>query len=293
MNKHPGEFPRSDYYPPRARWCSRLWYPWHHLRQISFLRRIPPLTDLPAEQFLLSCLVPGYVLRFYNYRRTSNAVMASFFALLLLFFVAFGHLVANLAFGLMISAHATCLSMLLQRWIQPEGLRGRILLSVLSLLIVSGLIYLPLREGMLARFLPLDTGHGVVLVRCEAKPRPALRDESVAFSMEYQNLDHGVYQSDGFGIERVLGVAGDHVEFLPEFFSVNGRPSATLPNMPTKGQLVIPQNCFFVWPKFDISNPGRAGFDLSAVLLRITVISQDKIIGRPCQRWFGIRQPVP
>ncbi len=293
MNQHPVESSRSAYYPPRARWFSRMWYPWNHLRQISFLRRIPPLSDLSSRQFLLSCLVPGYVLRFYHFKRTSNAVVAGYFVLLLLFFITFGHLAANLAFGLMISAHATCLGLVLQRWLQPEGLRSRVAFSVLSLLIVGAFVYLPLREGMLARFLPLDTGHGVVLVRREAAPRSVGRGQMVVFEMEEGSLGSGVYRRAGYGIERVLAVAGDRVEFTREGFRVNGELHPALPEMPTKGETVVPENHFFVWPRFAITGRILPADVVAGGILRTSMIARDQIIGRPCQRWFGIRQPVP
>ena len=293
MNQHPVESSRSAYYPPRARWFSRLWYPWNHLRQISFLRRIPPLSDLSARQFLLSCLVPGYVLRFYHFQRTSNAMVAGSFALLSLFFVAFGHLAANLAFGLMVSAHATCLGMLLQRWLQPEGLRSRVAFSVLSLLIVCAFVYLPLREGMLARFLPLDTGHGVVLVRREAAPRLVERGQMIVFEMTGENLGSGVYRQAGYGIERVLAVAGDRIEFTGAGFRVNGELHPALPEMPAKGEVAVPENHFFVWPRFAITRRIVPAEVVSGGMLRTSMIARHQIIGRPCQRWFGIRQPMP
>lgn len=237
--------------------------------------------------------MPGYVLRFYHFKRISTAVVAGYFALLSLFFVAFGHLAANLAFGLMISAHATCLGMLLQRWLQPEGLRSRVAFSVLSLLIVCAFVYLPLRAGMLARFLPLDTGHGVVLVRREAAPRSVAHGQVVVFEMEGETLGSGVYRRAGYGIERVLAVAGDRVEFSREGFRVNGELHPALPEMPAKGEMVVPENHFFVWPRFAITRRIVPAEVVSGGMLRTSMIARDQIIGRPCQRWFGIRQPVP
>jgi hypothetical protein len=220
-------------------------------------------------------------------------MVAGYFALLLLFFISFGHLAANLAFGLMISAHAVCLGMLLQRWLQPEGLRSRVAFSVLSLLIVCAFVYLPLREGMLARFLPLDTGHGVVLVRREAAPRVVERGQMIVFEMTDANLGAEIIVLAGYGIERVLAVAGDRIEFTREGFRVNGELHPSLPEMPTKGETVVPENHFFIWPRFAITRRILPAEVVSGGILRTSMIARDQIIGRPCQRWFGRRQPLP
>ena len=146
---------------------------------------------------------------------------------------------------------------------------------------------------MLARFLPLDTGHGVVLVRHEATPRLVARGQMVVFEMEEESLGSGVYRRAGYGIEPVLAVAGDRVEFSGEGFRVNGKLRPALPEMPTKGEMVVPENHFFVWPRFDITRRNIPAGNIAVGLMRTSMIARDQIIGRPCQRWFGLRQPEP
>jgi hypothetical protein len=293
MNSRPPDSSRSAYYPPRARWFSRLWYPWHHLRQISFLRQIPPCRDLSTTQFLAACLVPGYILRFYQYRRAAKAVTVGFFAALLLFILAYGYLAANLAFGLMISAHATSLALLLQRWFQPGQIRGRVMLSILSLLTVVAFIYLPLRAGMFGLFVPLDTGHGVVIFRHGPPPASVLRGQTIAFELNESDLNSAIVMLDGYGIEPVLALAGDRVEFSRDGFAINGILQPAMTNMPTRGEIVVPENYFFVWPRFAINAHNQSAEAVSARVLKTSMIARDQILGPPCQRWFGMRQPVP
>lgn len=293
MKAGPSDLSTSPYYPRRARWHSRLWYGWNHLRHARFLKWMPPVGNVPAPDLVLSCVVPGYVLRLYHFPRLSRAVMVVYATALVLFLLAYGHLAANLAFGWMLAAHAASVGLILQRWLQLEGLRARLLCAVLSMLIASAFIYLPARRAMLARFLPLETGQGIVIIRRESLPRLVQRGESVVFAMTSDRVSDRVYRHEGFAIERVLGVAGDRVEFRGDHFLVNDIPHPALQYMPAQGELVVPEKHFFVWPQFDITVRNVSPAEVSAGMLAAAVFAQKDIVGRPCRRWFGLRQPVP
>jgi hypothetical protein len=64
--------------------------------------------------------------------------------------------------------------------------------------------------------------------------------------------------------------------------------------MPQGGELVVPENHWFVWPELAINVHGNVGEGpISATMLQLAIISESEFIGKPFKRWFWRRQLFP
>src|SRR5262245_42375038 len=108
----------SPYYPPRARWYSRSVF-----RLCEAVKRVPGLDRLHLPDqiapttFLAGLLVPGVAFIARKERLIGRAILFGYLLLLLVFIVWLGYPVANLAFGLMLSAHVTSILFLVSPWL--------------------------------------------------------------------------------------------------------------------------------------------------------------------------------
>jgi hypothetical protein len=217
--------------------------------------------------------------------------LAVCFFLLLLFFAEIGHLAGNVAFGLLLSVHGTGIIYLFEPWLAGARFRTRILLSMALLLALGGFLYLPARDLMETRWLaPLRVKDRVVVIEKFGQMPIVKRNDWIAYSLP-ENTDHAVYVEAGIGLGPVLAVAGDRVRFTEAAFEVNGAPQPRLAHMPETGELIVPEQHWFVWPDFAISGHGNvAGATLSTALLQMATISEQQFAGKPFKRWFWRRQ---
>ncbi len=291
----------SAYYPPRARWYGRLYYPWFELRRVLHLQAIYLPNGITFVQFVLSLVVPGYAFFASGRPILGWPFLGGYCLAALLFGVGLGYQAGSVGYGLMISAHASSIVFL-------EGcrLRGRygfgfrLVLAVVTLLAVWLAVYSP-AVGFIERhwIMPLRVRGNVIIVRRLASPHKVGRGDWMIYSVpEGGNGNaHGggaVWVRSGFGWGQVRAVAEDRVEFLPGSFAVNGVAQAPLPHMPSSGTLVVPEKHWFIWPEFDINGHGNVGeANLSATMLRLATVSESQFIGKPCKHWFWRRQVLP
>ena len=135
----------SEYYPPRARWYSPLFYPWFQTRRVLQLEKIHLPVGFTVQQFVLSLLVPGYAFLANGRRILGWAFLAAYFVSAALFIVALGYQLGSVGYGLMISAHASSLIYLETRWLRDQCQFGvRLALAVCTLLVVWMAVYSPL-----------------------------------------------------------------------------------------------------------------------------------------------------
>ena len=133
----------SPYYPPRARWYRPRVPLGFRVRRRLLLSRLHRRT-VSLAGVLASCVIPG--LAFYMRTRLWGGIaMAASALLTVIFFVELGHFAANAAFGLLLAIHATGLNYLAEPWLREVRFRFRVLLSMLILLALGGILYLPAR----------------------------------------------------------------------------------------------------------------------------------------------------
>ncbi len=215
-----------------------------------------------------------------------------FGALLALIFVRWlGYPAANVAFGLLLSLHATGLVYLLEPWLAGARFSMRILFSLIVLVTLASLLYLPIRNEIQAHwFTPLRVQGRVVVVRKHVSLGALQRGDLLAYEFG-ESASPGFNVQGGVGLGPVLALPGDLIRFSGATFAVNGQVRPSLEHMPAKGELLVPEKHWFIWPELAISGHGAVPADaISATLLQLGTLSEDQLLGRPCQRWFWRRQ---
>ncbi|MEI6194740.1 MAG: hypothetical protein WCS42_10455 [Verrucomicrobiota bacterium] len=289
----------SEYYPPRARWYGRVFSPWFKLQRLLHLERIHLPAGFTLQQLILSLLLPGYAF-FANGRLTLGwSFMGVYFFSAALFIVALGYQLGSLGYGLMISAHASSIIFLEGHWLRAQCEFGlRLLLALITLLAVWLMVYAPLTHLAEAHLImPLRMRGNVVIVQRLTPPGQIRRGDWImySFSEHYVGDAHreggAAWLQGGYSWGPVLAAAGDRVEFSTNSFSVNGVAQPMLPHMPNRGELVVPENHWFVWPELAITGHGNFGeANLAAVMLQMATVSEVEFVGKPFQHWFGRKQ---
>ncbi|MDR3460270.1 MAG: hypothetical protein P4N60_22810 [Verrucomicrobiae bacterium] len=291
---------RSPYYPPRARWYAVFFYFSHAIRRRLALDRLAFPSQMTIPGLLAGFLVPGLAVYLRGPRIWGQAAMAACLALFLVFIIWLGYPAANLAFGLMLSVHATGVVYYCGPLLAYEPFRSRLSFTLLVLLVIGLLVYLPARSVIQNYWLtPLRLNGQVVIVELNAHVRDIHRGSLVAYQLhddERGEAHHGgaVRVRAGMGLGTVLAVAGDEVTFSTNLFSVNGVTHTNLSYMPVSGELIVAENHWFIWPSLDISGHGNVGAgNITAVMLDMANVSETQFYGKPFARWFGRKQILP
>jgi hypothetical protein len=284
---------KSTYYPPRSRLPASALSAWFELRRCLRLERIHAPGGVSLWQVALSLVVPGVAFIVTGRLFIGRAVLLAY-PVALLFYAAFvGFLVANVLFGLMLAAHAVSILWITRLWVDapPRWLKVAMVGTVLAVL--GMVVYWPcLRYVEENWFMPLRTTNGVVVVQ-RILPNAINVGDIVAYRLDDHRYGN-ILIRHGFGIDPVLAVAGDTVEFTATAMLVNGQPRPRQPGMPDRGSMIVPRNHWFVWPQLDIQLNGMAN-DATATgaLLRIAAVPESDYIGKPFRHWFGRRQKIP
>ncbi len=289
----------SSYYPPRARWYSVIFSLGNAIRRRLALDRLGLPGEMNIRELIAGFLVPGLAVYLRGPRLWGQAAMAASALLFFIFIIGLGFPAANIAFGLMISIHASGFVYYCNPLLAHEPLHSRLGFTFLVLLGAGFLIYVPMRNVIQNRWvLPVSANGHVIVIQKNATFHDVHRGDAVAFmTTGYSFSNHGgqgVTEGSSLNLGAVLAVAGDHVEFSPKTFSVNGVSHVNLPHMPATGNVVIPENHWFIWPNLAISGNWNVGEEnLSAAMLHLANVSEDQFIGRPFRHWFGRKQIIP
>jgi len=138
--------------------------------------------------------------------------------------------------------------------------------------------------------MPLRVNGRVVVVQTFSASKAVRRGDWIAYSLP-GGAGTGVLVQEGLSLGPVLAAGGDHLRFSPKTFEVNGVQRPLLPHMPTSGELLVPENHWFIWPELGISGHGNvAEANISATMLQLANVSEPRFIGKPFKRWFWRRQ---
>ena len=290
----------SPYYPPRARWYSPLSGAWQMLQRRMGLDRLHLPEGISTATFIASLLIPGLAFSERKEKLIGRAILLGYGLLAIVFILWLGYPVANVAFGLMLSAHVTSIIFLLNPWLVNARFGFRIATGLILILLVGGGVYAPLRNGLQTNFLmPLRVKENVVVVRTFSSPRAVRRGDRIVYSLESVSVGDAhreggaVWAKAGFGLGPVLAVAGDRIRFTPEFFEVNGVSQPSLPHMPKTGEAVVPEKNWFIWPEVAIGGNGNTQEAVIAnTMLKMATVAETQFIGKPFKRWFWRRQII-
>jgi hypothetical protein len=214
-------------------------------------------------------LVPGLAVYLRGPRHWGRAAMSGCALLLLIFVVWLGYSTANFAFGLMLSIHTTGLVYYCSPWLVGEPLRGRVLFTIGTMLLLGLCFYMPLRSVVQNHWLmPLRVGGRVMVISVRSSPDTLKRGDWAAFRCSPFGDDE-----TGFVLGPVLGLGGDRVDSLE-----------------------VPENRWLLRAEFAkhylhgpfgvISTPG-------GVVQQMVIVSRGDFIGRPFNRWFFRKQVLP
>jgi len=288
----------SPYYPPRARWYSRVFRPWFAIQRALHLEKIHLPIGFSMLQFWLSLVIPGYAF-FANDRRVLGWTFLSVYCLsLILFVVALGYQIGNVGYGLMISAHASSIIFLEGYWLREQcRFSHRLALAIVTLLVVWLAVYSPaVRFAERHWVTPVRVRNHVLIVRHSSSTQAIKRGDYVVYSMSRDRIGDGhqggaVVMRAGLGGGLVLGVAGDRVEFSTNSFSLNGASRPLLPHMPVSGEWVVPEKHWFIWPELDMNINGNvSAAAISEMMFQLATVPEDQFVGKPFRRWFWRRQ---
>jgi hypothetical protein len=288
----------SEYYPPRARWYGRLFYLGLATRQRLALDRIRMPKDFTLGGILLGILVPGLAVYIRDPRFWGKITLAACAMLSLLFLLWLGYPFGNVAFGLLIAIHASGFAYYCSPFLREKEFFTRIGYT-LGLLIAFGLLlYAPLRSLVQNHWLmPMIRNGRVIIVEKSASASGVKTGEWVLYLLQSRLAGnaHGaggaVWVRDGSGFGPVLAMAGDRVSFATNSFTVNGVERRSLPHMPQSGELIVPENNWFIWPELGISGHGNVGEAvISATMLQLATVPEDQFVGKPFKRWFWRKQ---
>jgi hypothetical protein len=296
MNGH------SEYYPPRANWLSPLRT--RRLQFGAFLKSsLHPLGFKLVFGFrdtALSILLPGYSIRRFGFKSIGNLMILTYLLCAVIFFICLGYAVANYAFSVMLSLHVTSICFLLRYFIPDWSLVARLIAALAILFSVSVLIYLPSRHLIEKAARPLRTQQQVIVVNSIASPKALKRGDWIAYAVSgtqtwFNNAQaHGtMILQDGFSLGKIAGAPGDVINFSKTNFSVNGIAFSREPQMPTEGELVVPDEHWFIWPDFAMNMRGAAAaIHVEELLKNRSLIAQTNFVGVPFKRWFFRKQTL-
>jgi hypothetical protein len=291
----------SSYYPPRARWYSRIFYAGTAVQHRLALNRIHLPKGTASGELIGGFFVPGLAVYLRGPRLWGKAALTACALLFLGFIVWLGYPFGNYAFGLMLSIHASGFVYYCSPFLLGKEFWVRIVFTIAILISLGLVIYSPLRGAIQNHLLmPLSRNGHVVIVEKFAPASTIQRGDWVMYSLNGASSGdaHGeggaVRVQEGFGWGPVLAVAGDAVVFSANFFTVNGVAHPLLPHMPTNGNLTVQEKSWFVWPELGMSGHGNAGeANISGVMLRLATVTEEQFVGTPFKRWFGRKQILP
>ena len=280
-----------SFYPPRARWYSPLLIVGGRIRRRLALDFIQLPAGVSPGGALACLLFPGTAFYVCGPRFWGKVAIG---LSVLLFFVQvawFGSGAASVAFGLLLSVHASGLAFFVEKMLPAPGFRSRLISGAGLLALLAFFLYLPARKMVQSHwFFPLQVNDRVVVIYRQHPTINLRRGEPVAYSLDGFS-EHGLVVRSGFGFGPLLGLPGDQVRFNPDSFEVNGLAHQRLAFMPTSGELLVPQRHWFVWPEFGKHGNGHASDDvLSQTVLELSTISEAQFMGKPLRHWLWRRQ---
>jgi hypothetical protein len=293
----------SSYYPPRARWYSPVFYLGNAIRRWFWLDRIH--IQLPQgitfSGSVAGFLVPGLGIYLRGRKFWGWAALGGYALLQLLFLVGFGYPIGNFAFGLLMAVHATGFVYYCSPLLRQEELGGRLGITLLAALAIGLLIYLPIRNLVLQRWLvPIRLASGQVYVMQRQFPAAAVRrGDWIAYKIGSDSSSwdggggHGtIYVRAGVGFGPVLAMAGERVMFSTNGFTVNTIQHPLLPHMPQSGEVAVAENHWFIWPSYSISGAGNEN-RIASAMMELAMVPEKQFVGKPFKRWFGRKQILP
>lgn len=212
------------------------------------------------------------------------------------FLVALGYPLANIAFGVLVSIHATSICFLENLWLAETRFRNRVFTALGTLVVVWGILYNPAVNYLEHHWLmPLRTARQVVVIRCRINPAAFRRGDQAAYEISAERAESSregrVIVTAGLALGPILALPGDRIAFTANAMLVNGQALPHQLYMPTAGEFIMAEKQWFIWPNVDtLRRGGIPNADIAAAMSRLALVSEEQILGKPFRHWFGRRQ---
>jgi hypothetical protein len=318
--------PASAYYPPRAGALRSARSVWYWLRRTFHLENLAPATGTPPlPRLALQLLIPGLVCFDRGQTLPGRILLGLWLAAFALYWSEIGHTLSSAAFLLLTAVHSVCATMALRegRDNLAHPNRAALLASIFVFTFytvfrmeISDRVVQPI---LVENNLRLLHTYGVKftlpdqLVLVNPRAHVYHRGDWVLYSL---SLFGGHLRGNGLGLDRILALPGETVQFHPESIEVGGTKYAKVrPDLPSAGSQKIPNGTYLIWPtsivfpyddpeenvpaanSHEIVNtavltPPANGTRLSYAA-RCSMVREESIIGKPYHRWFFHSRNLP
>lgn len=236
------------------------------------------MMDAPVElDRFLWLVVPGLMWHQHGRTRLGSGVCSAWAVMVMIHIAtihgSLAYLAATVASVLHAVSAAAVLSVIYPYW---QG-TGRIVKTVLYTSLLVFLLYSVVLRSVVNRFAQRITTQGAtVMIHGDLfSARSWAQGDWVAYHLPGGQLN----------MDRILAGPGDTLRFHRDSFEVNGRFFQRVsPKMPTDGEVVVNEGCYFIWPT--TANFINYGGQFENYLLNLTQIDKTRIVGKPYRRWL-------
>lgn len=276
----------SPFYPPRAGRSRYLYKALDGIRRCLHRSQIGQnlSVDYPPAGFLKNCLVPGFGFRVAGWDRLARAGLTCWLVALVIYFLWIGRGMATVALALLLSIHASSILCAVSRAWPQCLLLTRLLIAATVVISLNQFVYGPVLS-VVARsaILPIWYQDGFYVINRTPWGRDLRRGDLVAYRIHAQSGAARIME--GIGIDQVIGLPGDVIEFTRAELRINGAPYPKREGMPNAGRLALPRNYWFVWPT--LQNTAMHGVVDASVISAATfaagTVPRENILGKPSE----------
>ncbi len=212
---------------------------------------------------------------------------------MVVFVVFLGRLPADIAFNLLIAAQVAGATHLIRPLLRTSQVPLQMVFSVLLFVALTQWLYLPARDLFYRTVaLPLQVEDKVIIANPRASYVGVKRGDWVVYRITGYAA-HGVRVNDGYGLQPVIGLPGDVIEYGSAGLTVNGRTSPPRPHMPEAGGLTVPEKHWFIWPQLHTGGYGNNELVQADAYRKLALVNQESFVGRSYRRWFFWKQTLP
>lgn len=260
---------------------------------------------------LLRSIVPGWAHRHRGQRRLGWFLTCVWLGLILLAAALMGGPFGWTAYFALVGWHGLAINLILNRRLLEMNVLARMGTGLLIWGCLNIFLYLP-AGVVLQRFVapfqvngilsgPVLSDGDILLTTGPAiRPEVIQRGDIVLYRLSRDALRAGyanINARDGFGVDRIIGLPGDHIEVEGSSIKVNGDPvfPAEMPIRPGfhpfACNLVLPEGAYFIVPSTLVMRVYYMNqAQMSDLFSSASVVRSEDILGRVLVRWRPFRR---
>lgn len=244
-------------------------------------------------RWLAGFFIPGLVFHWEGRPLIAKWIFRGCAVAVVVFAVFLGRLPADIAFNLLIVAQVAGATHHIRPLLRTSQVPLQMVFSVLLFVGLTQWLYLPARNLFYhVVALPLQVEQRVLIVNPHASRTGVVRGDWVAYRIE-GHAEHGVVVREGFGLQPVLGLPGDVIEYGETTLTVNGHAWPRQPHMPEAGGLTVPEKHWFIWPQLHTGGYGNNELVQADAYRNLALVNQESFVGRAYRWWFFWKQTLP